>query len=107
MDERSANLERIYGVRELPSDTAMREGIDGILPEYLQECFRYPLQVLEKEGIMNSYKVLGRYTKTMYHHQALGCVLAHPDHKAVFRVAAEAIVRQDGATKNDWYNPRT
>ena len=136
-DERSANLERIYGITELPSDTAMREGIDGILPAHLQECFRYPLQVLEKEGVMNSYKVLSRYTtflfdgtehycnknsdeppcphcltkehknkqgevtKTTYHHQALGCVLAHPDHKEVFPVAAEAIVRQDGATKND------
>ena len=49
-EERSANLGRIYGITELPSDTAMREGIDGISPKYLQECFRYPLQVLEKEG---------------------------------------------------------
>jgi Transposase DDE domain len=134
--EREANLERVYGITHLPSDTGMREGIDGIAPKDIQECFKVPLQVLDSEGIMQQYKVLGRYncllmdatehycntsdacscehcltkvhktkkgevTKTTYHHQALSSVLAHHQHKEVFPVACEAIVKQDGETKND------
>jgi hypothetical protein len=134
--ERSSNLERVYKIKSLPSDTAMREGIDGISPEEIQDCFKVPLKMLEQEGIMKQYKVLGRYnsvlidgtehychcaeeapcehcltkvhhnkkgevTKITYHHQALSGVLAHPKHKEVFPVASEAIVKQDGETKND------
>jgi hypothetical protein len=132
--ERSSNLERIYGIKSLPSDSAMREGIDGILPKYIQDCFDPLLQVIEKEGIINEYKVLGRYTafscdatanysscqtscehcltkvhknkkgeitKTTYHHQALAAILMHYNHKEVFPISCEAIVKQDGTTKND------
>ena len=134
--EREANLERVYGITKLPSDSGMREGIDGVAPKDIQECFKVPLQLLDSEGIINEYKVFGRYncilidgtehycnstdecpceqcltkvhknkkgevTKTTYHHQALSCVLAHPNQKEVFPVACEAIVKQDGETKND------
>lgn len=132
--EREANLKRIYGVEFLPSDTALREGIDGITPKDIQECFRIPIQAIGNEGIVEDYKVLGRYhcilfdgtqhycsakqpcehcltkvyrnkkgevTKTTYSHQALASVMAHPEHKEVFPIACEAIVKQDGETKND------
>lgn len=132
--ERGANLERIYQIRRLPSDSAMREGIDGILPDDLRACFKVPLQELDRQGMMEEYRVLGRYqcilfdgtehycsstspcghcltkvhrnkkgevTRTTYHHQALAAVMAHSEHKEVFPVACEAIVRQDGETKND------
>jgi hypothetical protein len=131
---RKENLARVYRIKDLPSDTALREGIDGISPKDIQSAFRVPLQVLEDEGIMTSYRVLGRYnvvlfdgtehyctatnpcehcltkvhrnkkgevTKTTYHHQALVGVLACPGHKEVFPVACEAIIKQDGETKND------
>lgn len=132
--EREANLQRIYGVNFLPSDTAMRKGIDGVLPKDLQACFRVPIQELDSQGIMKEYQVLKRYqcvlfdatqnycsgkqscehclkrvhkdrkgkiTKTTYSHQALSAVMAHPAHKEVFPIACEAIVKQDGETKND------
>lgn len=132
--EREANLQRIYGIDFLPSDTALREGIDGIKPSDVQSCFRIPIQEMEREGIAKEYKVLGRYhcilfdgtqhycsakqpckhcltkvhrnrkgetTKITYSHQALSAVMAHPDHKEVFPIACEAIVKQDGETKND------
>ena len=132
--EREANLERVYQVKSLPSDSAMREGIDYIAPGDIQACFKVPLQTLGEEGIMNEYRVLGRYncllfdgtqhycscttacehcltrehrnkkgevTKITYHHQALAAVMAHHGHKEVFPVCCEAIVRQDGSTKND------
>jgi hypothetical protein len=132
--EREANLKRVYGIEYLPSDSALREAIDGINPYDLRNSFKAPLQELEKQGITDEYLVLGRYlcllfdgtkhycscssacehcltkvhrnkkgevTKTTYHHQALAGVMAHPSHKEVFPVACEAIVRQDGQTKND------
>jgi hypothetical protein len=43
----------------------------------------------------------GEVTKTTYHHQALAGVMVHPKHKEVFPINAEAIIKQDGATKND------
>ena len=132
--EREENLQNIYHVNFLPSDSAMREGIDGINPADIQECYKIPHQQLVEHGIMDAYKVLERYqvilfdgtqhycsaktpcehclkkehrnkkgeiTKTTYSHQALAAVMAHPDHKEVFPIACEAIVKQDGAKKND------
>jgi len=132
--EREANLSRIYHIEFLPSDSGMREGIDGVLPSDIQACFQIPLQELERQQILDEYKVLGNYhsvlfdgtqhycssktpcehcltkvhrnkkgeiTKTTYSHQALAAVLAHPTHKEVFPVSCEAIVKQDGAVKND------
>lgn len=132
--EREDNLSRVYQIEFLPSDSAMREGIDGVLPSDLQDCFRIPLQAVKAGGIMEEYQVLGGYqvilfdgtqhfcsantpckhclqkvyrnkkgevTKISYSHQALSAVMAHPDHKEVFPIACEAIVKQDGAEKND------
>lgn len=36
-----------------------------------------------------------------YYHQTLGAVIVHPDKKQVLPMAPEAIVKQDGDTKND------
>ncbi len=132
--EREENLQNIYHVNFLPSDCAMREGIDGINPADIQECYKIPHQQMVEHGIMDEYKVLdpyqvilfdgtqhycsaktpcehclqkeyrnknGEITKTTYSHQALAAVMAHPDHKEVFPIACEAIVKQDGSQKND------
>lgn len=56
--EREANLKRIYNVTFLPSDTALREGIDGVLPSDIQECFKIPHKVLSTQGIIEEYQVL-------------------------------------------------
>jgi hypothetical protein len=135
--ERSANLSRVYGIETLYSDSAIRDALDIVEPSELQKIFSIPLQMLEQQGVMQEYKVLGNYhaiafdgtehycnttatdkpcehclvkeyrnkkgevTKTTYHHQALAGVMVHPSHKEVFPINAEAIVKQDGATKND------
>lgn len=64
--EREANLERVYGIKSLRSDSAIREAIDGIRPEEIRNCFKVPLQVLEDEGITDEYRVLGRYTCLLF-----------------------------------------
>ncbi|HYN78836.1 MAG TPA: hypothetical protein VES73_13725 [Lamprocystis sp. (in: g-proteobacteria)] len=37
---------------------------------------------------------------TTYYHQMLGAVLVHPDHKEVFPLAPESILKPDGSAKN-------
>jgi hypothetical protein len=126
---RAENLGRVYGVEVLPGDTALREGIDEVPPEELQALFKPMIDFLQKQEVLKERHVLGGFTivsvdgtghycsgvkgcpqcmiknhssgKTTYYHQLLGAVAVHPDQSTVFPVACEAIVKQDGSTKND------
>ena len=126
---RSENLGRVYGVDALPGDTALREGIDGVEPKELQVLFKPQIEFLKTQGVLKHRHVLGGYTvvsvdgtghycsgvkgcpqcmikkhrngKTSYYHQLLGAVAVHPKESTVFPLACEAIVKQDGSTKND------
>ena len=126
---RSDNLKNLYGIENVPGDTALREGLDGVEPAQLQRQFAPLIEVLHKEGILKSREMLGGYVliavdgtqhfcsgqkdcphcmvKThrgegnLYYHQLLAGVQVHPEQKTVFPIASEAIVRQDGAEKND------
>jgi hypothetical protein len=126
---RSANLKRIYSIQDIPKDTALREGIDGVAPDDLRQLFNIPLQTLHQHGVFEEREVLGGYNvisfdgtghfcstrkscpqcmvknhrngTVHYHHQALAAVAVHPGQATVFPVDCEAIVRQDGSTKND------
>lgn len=126
---RAENLERVYGVSQLPGDTAIRQAIDKVNPKHLQSLFSPLINKLRKAGVIKKYRVLNKYnvvtvdgtghycsgkqscpkclvknhrngTKT-YYHQMLSAVLLHPAHAEVFPVATEAIIGQDGYTKND------
>jgi len=127
--QRQENLKRIFGLEQIPADTAMRESIDGVGPSDIQEVFNLPLSYVRQESLWKERQVLGGYTsidndgtqhycsnkkscphclvkkfrndQEQYYHQMLGAVQTHPQHKEVSPVAGEAIVRQDGATKND------
>ena len=126
---RSENLKRIYGIAQIPEDSALREGLDGVDPAVLQKQFKPLLDRLRQEGVMQKRRVLGGYTVlagdgtqhfcsgnrscaqcltkqhrtglVTYHHQMLAAVWVHPGEKTVFPVALEPIVRQDGCEKND------
>lgn len=126
---RQHNLKTVYGLDQIPGDTALRKTIDGIAPEELHSAFSLPIEELRAEGIWESRRVLGGYIsisvdgtgyycsgkqscphclvknlangQKRYYHQMLGAVQMHPDVKTVFPVGGEAIVRQDGANKND------
>jgi len=128
-DVRAENLKRVYGINSLPGDTALRQSIDQVKPIDLQGLFRPQMEFLSSKGVLKDREVLGEYTavsvdgtqhycsgtkgcpqcltknhrngKTTYYHQLLGAVAVHPDQSTVFPVACEAIVRQDGNTKND------
>lgn len=126
---RAGNLERIYGLTELPGDTALREGLDGVDSKLLQAEFKAPLKELRNKLVFKERQVLGGYLaiscdgtghycsgkkgcpqclvknhksgKQTFYHQLLAAVQVHPEQKTVFPVAVEPIVQQDGSTKND------
>ena len=126
---RSDNLKRIYGIEQIPEDTALRKGLNGVNQAELQRQFKPLLDRLRQEGIFEGRQVLGGYTliagdgthhfcsgnrscshcltKThrkghvTYHHQMLAAVWVQPVQKTVFPMAVEPIVRQDGSSKND------
>jgi hypothetical protein len=124
-----ANLKALYGVERAPSDTRFRERLDALEPSELRplytrlfarlqrgkglEGFEYLdghyLLSLDGTGYFSSQKVHcaqcaekhHRDGTTTYSHQMLGAVLVHPEHKEVFPLAPEPILRADGAKKND------
>lgn len=126
---RSENLKRIYSIEQIPEDTALREGLDGVDPLVLQAQFKPLLDRLRKEDMVKQRQVLEGFTllaadgtqhfcsgsrscshcltkqhrngSTTYHHQLLGAVWVQPGEKTVFPIAVEPIVRQDGNVKND------
>lgn len=126
---RKENLNRIYGIENLPRDTALREGLDEVNPKDLQHQFKEPLNVLVNEGVFEERKVLDKYIvvsvdgtghycsgqkncpqcmvknhrngKQTFYHQLLGAVNVHPEQSTVFPIVCEAIIKQDGSTKND------
>lgn len=129
---RAENLARIYGVRVLPGDTALREAIDMVEPKEIRGQFKPQIDFLKSKGVLKERYVLqslGGFTavavdgtgyycsgktncphclvktnkngKETYYHQALGAVAVAPNEATVFPIVSEAIVKQDGSTKND------
>jgi hypothetical protein len=129
VEERWANLERVYKIRSIPKDTAMREALDGVDPLRISEQFGVVHQVLEDHGLWKERMVLGNYLaisadgtqhycsskkacahclvkhkrngQTHYHHQLLAAVQVHPQQATVFPMDVEAVQQQDGSSKND------
>jgi len=124
------NLELLYGIGQIPCDTQMREILDRVDPENLrpafQDVFRQVqrgkalerlvfyegayLLALDGTGYFSSptihcdsclEKVNRKTGEVTYVHQMLGAAIVHPDFREVIPLAPEAIVKQDGTTKND------
>lgn len=125
---RSANLQRIYGLGQLPEDTALRGCLDGVEPDLLQATFGALLEQAKQAGVLAAKRVLDQYLAVSFdgtgyfassaircehclerrhrsgmtfEHQLLGAVLVHPDQTTVLPVFAEPIIRTDGKGKND------
>ena len=127
---REGNLQRLYAVGQVPSDTRMREILDPVDPEQLRPVFNDAFRSLQRgkgleplvfhegcyllaldgTGYFSSPTVhcpsclekVHRDTGAVtYAHQMLGAVIVHPDSREVVPLAPEPIVKQDGTTKND------
>jgi len=125
------NLENIYGIQNIPSDSRMREICDEIDPKkYLSPIFKVPFRHLQRgkvleqmvfykgcyllnldgTGFFSSKKISAPYClekvhkktgEITYHLQMLGAAIVNPDFKEVIPLCPEMIIKQDGQTKND------
>jgi hypothetical protein len=123
------NLGKLYGIKQAPCDTYLRERLDPVEPFMLRKSFKsvfsqlqrgkaleqfsyidgHYLLSLDGTGYFNSHKVhcsscceKKYYDGTIaYYHNMLGAVLIHPDYKEVIPFPPEAIQQQDGNNKND------
>lgn len=130
-DERrnERNLESLYEIKLVPSDTQMRAILDELPPEKLRPLFRDVFRELQRGKVLEQFVYLdGCYLLSLdgtgyfssnkvhcdsclkkehddgrvtYYHQMLGAVLVHPDRREVIPLCPEPIIKQDGATKND------
>jgi hypothetical protein len=123
------NLQTLFHIDSVPSDTHFREVVDDINTSVLMELFGKYVKLLKDNNILKEYSVFNKHVlvsidgtgffqsdainctnciqrkmrdgKISYEHQALPAVMIHPDNKEVFPIALEIIERQDGQTKND------
>jgi len=123
------NLRHLYHVRDVPSDTTMRERLDVVEPKYIRKPFKaifsslqrgkvlprfrylkdYHLLSVDGTGLFSSHKVHcdnccekhHRNGEITYYHQLVGAAIVHPDEKVVIPIAPEPIIKGDGNNKND------
>lgn len=123
------NLRTLYGVKEAPSDTTMRERLDMISPQQLRRPYKKIFAYLQRGKALEAYRYLDGYHiisldgtgqfssenvycecccekhhrngRIEYYHHMLGAVLVHPERREVIPLAPEPIVKGDGNTKND------
>jgi hypothetical protein len=123
------NLKSIYGLKTIPCDTQLRTILDPVSPDELKPLFKEVVEQVRQRQVLAQLKFRGHYLVSLdgsgyfsstqihcasclqkqshktgqvtYAHQALVGAIVHPDFKAVIPLAPEAIVKQDGATKND------
>jgi hypothetical protein len=123
------NMRKLFHIRKVPSDTCMRETLDGQCPSVIKPLFERFVKGLASNGKLENMKVLGDYylvpmdgveffssqkvhcdhcqckklsnNKIQYYHGMLCCVIVKPGVSAVVPLGAEAINKQDGESKND------
>jgi hypothetical protein len=124
------NMKKVFHIQRTSCDTQMRETLDPMDPEAIRPLFgdvfrqlqrgkalepfefyrNHYLLALDGTGYFSSQSIhcascLQKVNKTTgqvtYHHQTVGAVIVHPDHRVVIPLAPEPIQKQDGSTKND------
>jgi len=123
------NLKSLYDINTIPSDTYLRERLDELSASEHRGAFNDVLKqaqrgkVLEKFTFYDDHYLLSmdgtgyfsshdihcdpccekhhRNGQITYYHQMLGIAFVHPEHHHVLPLAPEAIVKPDGASKND------
>jgi hypothetical protein len=123
------NLASIYGIKQVPSDTQMRERLDQLEPRQLRRSFQRLLAQCQRSGRLSLYRYEGgRYLvaidgtgyfyseevhceqccekhhrdgRVSYYHQILAAAIVHPKQKVVLPFAPEPIMKTDGMQKND------
>ena len=127
---KARNLQKIYQLEKIPSDTQMRTILDDVQPDDVKPLFKDVFRQLQRGKVLERMVFMGEYyllssdgtgyfssksihcqsclqrvnSKTgevTYSHQMLGAAIVHPNRKEVIPLAPEPIIKQDGETKND------
>jgi hypothetical protein len=126
--QRELHIEKPFGIDRVPSDTQMREILDGIDIDPINEAFADLFWEVQRSGELKKWLFDGEHYllaidgsgyfcsdniscpqclvrkkagKDQFYHQVVAAVLVHPETKQVLPLAVEPIVRGDGDTKND------
>ena len=126
--EQRSNLQTLFGIKEIPEETQLREGVDGLPSEEFAAVFTEFFQRLQRGKQLERYQFLdGKYLISMdgtqyftskniscehcltathgaavtYSHKVLQGALMHPDIRQVIPLMAEDIRNEDGKTKQD------
>ena len=128
-EKESNNICAVYGISSIPSDSQVRNILDKVDSCHFGALFSQIYGYIKDKGIVSNYAVLSDYVavsvdgtdffssqkvscpkclskthkngKVTCHHSMLSAVLVHPDKQEVFPLGNEAIIKQDGETKND------
>ena len=123
------NLQTLYHIQNVPSDTQARSIVDEVNPRELRDIFvtlvnqvksskglhkfvfykKKYLIAVDGTGYFSSHSVHcescceknHKDGSVTYYHQALGAAIIHPDIQTVIPLCPEPIILQDGTTKND------
>ncbi len=124
-----SRLRNLFGIKQAPSDTRLREMLDEVNPEELRAPFKAFFEFLRCNRYLEAFKSFGQFYSlsvdstqhfcskevhcdhclekhsrsgsVTYSHQMLAGSIVKPGLKEVIPVCPEPIIRQDGATKND------
>jgi hypothetical protein len=117
------NAERLFGLRQVPSDNQIRNLLDPISPEQLEPVYRHVFQTLEQQDVLQPYRWFAQQLlialdgttyyaskkihcpqcsqrvltngSTQYFHSVLMLVIVQPGHPQVLPLEPEFIVPQD------------
>jgi len=123
------NLQRIYHIEQIPSDSQMRTILDNVSPDELRSVYQGLWAVVKESDILSEFRYLPegylistdgteyfssqkvhcshclekrlRNDEILYTHQMLGAVIVSPERKEVLPLCPEPILKQDGQQKND------
>jgi Transposase DDE domain len=128
-ERHEGNLQRLYGIEQVPCDTRMREILDPVDPESLRPLFKAVFGALQRgKALEEMVFIEGHYLLALdgtgyfssqdihcesclerqhrngtitYSHHLLGAALIHPDKREVIPLMPEPIIKPDGTEKND------
>lgn len=123
------NLLTLYGIKNVPSDTYMRERLDEVDPKEFRKLFTTLFTEMQRGKELESFQYLnGHYLMSIdgtgffssdniscdncceahhkdgrvtHSHKMLCAAIVHPNKKTVIPLAPEPIMKNDGKTKND------
>ncbi|EMB16205.1 hypothetical protein [Rhodopirellula europaea] len=126
--QKELHIEKPFKISAVPSDTQMREILDGIDIQPLHECFADLFWEVQRSGELKKWLFDGKYYllaidgsgyfcsdkiscpqclvrkkggQEQFYHQVVAAVLVHPETRQVLPLAVEPIIRSDGEKKND------